>query len=89
MVVRRCMSFVSLTVIVVAMSPEDQLLENKKQQDAGQHGSGHPVRIRVLEGMWQDFQKNRPQQVTDRVRNERIDAMSPEGTSQSCCGNDT
>ncbi len=58
MVMRLRLRLVRLAMIVVTMAPENQLFQDEENQDAGQHGSRHAVRLAMFKGVRQDFPRN-------------------------------
>ena len=57
-----------LALVAVAMTPEHQLFQHEKQQDAEQHRRCHAVHAAgKLEGVRQDLEEYRAQQRTDGV----------------------
>ncbi len=77
-IVGRGMCIVRFAMIMVAMPPEHQFFQNEKSQNAEEHGCRHFVRIAVLQGMRQDFKKSSPEQCSDGVGNQHIDALHAE-----------
>ena len=79
MVVGRRVRLMGFAMMVVAMPPEHQLFQNEKSQDAEQHHHRHVMRIAMLQRMRQDFQEGGTEQRANRVGNQDIDPMRPQG----------
>ena len=81
---RRRLCLVRLAMIVVTMAPENQLFQDEENQNAGQHGSRHAVRLTMLQGMGQDFQERGAQQGANGIGNQHADAMRAQRCAHGC-----
>ena len=87
-VMRRRLRLVRLAMIVVTMAPENQLFQDEENQDAGQHGSRHAVRLAMFKGVRQDFQKRGAEQGANGIGDQHADAMRAQRNAHGCCRND-
>ena len=67
------------TIVLVAVSPDDQLLQHEETEDAGQQRGEDEPSVQQIERLRQERQERDTEQRADREADERRDDLMPHG----------